>query len=76
MKARGVLRADLPQELEKNGTSASTAESVCGLLDELDAVRFTGASLEADIIDRARALMRELGKLKPKASHDSDAASG
>ncbi|MGE0324113.1 MAG: BatD family protein [Polyangiaceae bacterium] len=75
VKARGVLRADLPQELEKNGTSASTAQAVCGLLDELDAVRFTGASLEADVVDRTKTLMRELGKLKPKASRDTDAAS-
>ncbi|MCB9589480.1 MAG: BatD family protein [Polyangiaceae bacterium] len=74
VKARGVLRADLPAELQKNGTTASTAEAVCGLLDELDAVRFTGASLGSDVVDGARDLMRELGKLKPKGSRDSEGA--
>lgn len=75
VKARGVLRADLPSELEKNGAPAGVAEGVCSLLDELDAVRFTGAALESDVVDRTRSLMRDLGKLKPKAPPESSAES-
>ncbi|MCA9631823.1 MAG: hypothetical protein KC766_29415, partial [Myxococcales bacterium] len=73
VKARGVLRGDLPAELEKSGATANVSEAVGTLLDELDAVRFTGATLDEALVERTRNLMRDLSKLKSKGSRDTDA---
>ncbi len=71
VRARGVLRADLPSTLSASG--AESAEPICQLLDELDAVRFTGAPLAADALDRARGLLRSLHKQASKGDHKPSA---
>lgn len=71
VKARGVLRAELPGTLSAAG--ADSAEAICQLLDELDTVRFTSAALAGDAPERTRSLLRSLQKQASKSEHQPDA---
>jgi hypothetical protein len=46
LKARGVLRSDLPAELGARGVRPDLSSEIVGLLDRCEGVRFSGASAE------------------------------
>jgi hypothetical protein len=46
LRARGVLRSDLPAELGARGVRAELAGEIVSLLDRCESVRFSGASAE------------------------------
>ncbi len=61
VRARAVLRGDLEAHLAERGLAPKEAESVRALLDDCDAVRFTGASHDAAALVRRTAdLLRSL----------------
>lgn len=65
LRARGVLRAELPAELEAAGIDEKTARELTDLLDACDQVRFTGGEpngRDAELVSRAAAVTKKLGK--------------
>lgn len=62
LKARAVLRPDLPAELEQAGLSADAAREIVAVLESCDGLRFTGEAAHApsDLVERAGALVRRL----------------
>jgi hypothetical protein len=71
MKARAVLRPDLPRALEARGADPELAKEVSGLLDACDALRFEGKSdgNPSDLAARAAALVSRLGRVVRKAEN-------
>jgi hypothetical protein len=64
LKARAVLRDDLPKTLEAHAVPSDLAADVAQLLDDADAVRFTGSDAgDADFPTRAEALVKRLRRL-------------
>ncbi len=70
LKARGVLRDGLPEELRAAGIRDELCDRITSLLDECDAVRFTGSSdgSPAELSDRAAGLVKQLLRKSRRAS--------
>ncbi len=62
LKARAVLRPDLPAQLAEAGLSAETAAAIVAVLEDCDGIRFTGEQpgAPADLVGRAAALVKRL----------------
>lgn len=70
LKARGVLRDELPGQLRAAGIREELCDSIASLLEECDAVRFTGSSggSPAELADRAQDLVKQLLRRNRRAS--------
>lgn len=68
MKARAVLRRDLPGEIERRGADPGLARDITALLDACDVLRFEGATdgNPSDLAARAAALVSRLGRVVQK----------
>ncbi len=64
LKARAVLRDDLPKSLEDHDVPSDIGADVVKLLEDADAVRFTGSDAgDTDFPTRAEALVKRLKRL-------------
>jgi hypothetical protein len=75
LRARALLRPELGARLSQAGLATDLCETVCSLLDECDALRFTGSSGEAvaDLVARGERTLAALGRVRP-ASDGSPAS--
>ncbi len=67
LRARGVLLADLPGELEQHGLSPELGEAIAGALASCEAVRFdpsAEARVRQDLAARVREVVAELARRK------------
>jgi len=65
-----VLRDKLPEELRAAGIPDQLCDEVTALLDECDAVRFTGSSggSPGELSDKAHAVVKQLLRRSRRAS--------
>ena len=66
LRARAILREQLPDKLTQAGLPAELAAATVSLLETLDAVRFTGAVGQpaGKLANRAAQLVAKLGRLR------------
>jgi len=71
LKARAVLKQELPKELEAGGVPEKVAQDVAALLAECDDARFTGSSeaAAAELVARADEVVRALSKISRRAQN-------
>jgi hypothetical protein len=74
IKARAVLRADLPRELGRAGLSDALGERVATLLDACGQLRFAGpdATRARNVLGEAEGLVKELVRRPPAARRDEE----
>ncbi len=69
VRARGVLKADLPARLEKAGLSPDLAADISETLEACDEARFVAAETESpsDLVERGERLIKSLWRSKKRA---------
>ncbi len=68
LRARAVLREELTARLQSSGLSEELAHQAVALLEDADAVRFTGDEPKlsaSELVRRAEALVERLGRIRP-----------
>lgn len=75
LKARAVLRSELPRELERAGAPAELATATAALLDECERLRFGGAASDGldVVVSRAADVVGRMARAKPAQRREPSA---